>query len=300
MAALALFHKERNKPLQEIAVLRDRATVAQKWAGRSADWKDAFTWGESLYNLAVILNRQNKLSEAEKAYREAIRVLEPLAARHPQDAASRQYLGGSQCNLAMLLYARGEEGQALPLLEQAIQSGAAATRLAPGNESMRLFSRIQHALFAECLANAPDSHRDAGRAIELATTALELDPNSGAAHRSLGMAHYRAGNLLAAIAAIEKGLELDKGNKYQPKAYFVLSMAYRQLGDVAMEHRQFGDVTRSYLYYLSAVQWLEKHQYSDAYHRRLWDEAAARLGIRAAPAGRSLEPPHPAAPGRRE
>src|SRR5262249_34546615 len=66
--------------------------------------------------------------------------------------------------------------------------------------------------FAWLLTTGPDpKFRDAARAVEVAKKAVESVPESGWAWTTLGVAHYRAGDWKAAIAALDKSMELSKG-----------------------------------------------------------------------------------------
>ena len=82
------------------------------------------------------------------------------------------------------------------------------------------------------------------------------------------MAHYRAGDWKAAIAALEKSMALAKapegGNARQ---WFFLAMAHRQL-DAKDDARRWYD---------RAVAWMDKHAAKDAELQRIRTEAAELL-----------------------
>jgi len=110
--------------------------------------------------------------------------------------------------------------------------------------------------------------RDPGQAVKLAKKATELAHNEGTYWNTLGTAHYRAGDWKAAIAALDKSMELRKGG--DSFDWFFLAMAHWQLGEKEKARTRFDQ----------AVQWMDKHQPSDEELRRFRAEAAELLGIK--------------------
>jgi WD40 repeat protein len=99
------------------------------------------------------------------------------------------------------------------------------------------------------LATCPDAKfRDPGRSLELAQKIVRLTPWQGNAWNTLGVAHYRAGDWKAAVAALEKSMELRKGG--DGADWFVLAMA----------HWQLSDKKDARTWYDRAVRWMEKNQ----------------------------------------
>ncbi len=79
------------------------------------------------------------------------------------------------------------------------------------------------------LANCPDlSVRDIPRALELASQAVEREPNNGNHWNTLGVAQYRAADLTAAIESLTQSLRL--GDAGQAENLLFLAMAHSQLG----------------------------------------------------------------------
>ena len=111
-------------------------------------------------------------------------------------------------------------------------------------------------------------NRFAVRAVELAKEAAALEPNNWAIANTLGVAHYRAGDWKAAIAALEKSMELRKGG--DSFDWFFLAMAHWQLGEK--------DKAREW--YDRAVQWMDKNQPKNEELRRFRAEAAELLGLK--------------------
>jgi tetratricopeptide (TPR) repeat protein/WD40 repeat protein len=118
------------------------------------------------------------------------------------------------------------------------------------------------------LATCPDpKFRDPDRAVRLAKKAVELAPRDGMDWNTLGVAHYRAGDRTAAIAALEKSMELRAGG--DSNDWFFLAMAHWKLGAKDKARRCFD----------RAVQWMEMNQPKDEELRRFRAEAAELLGI---------------------
>jgi WD40 repeat protein/tetratricopeptide (TPR) repeat protein len=129
--------------------------------------------------------------------------------------------------------------------------------------------------FAWSLATGPDLKlRNPTYAVQLAEKAVKLAPKEGNHWNTLGVAHYRAGHWKDAIEALNKSMELMKGQMESFDTLFV-AMAYWQL-DEKEKGRQWYD---------RAVQWMDKNQ--KALHKphqeelhRFRSEAAELLGIK--------------------
>jgi tetratricopeptide (TPR) repeat protein len=118
------------------------------------------------------------------------------------------------------------------------------------------------------LAVYPNEQDDQkSRAVELARRAVELAPGQGTFWNTLGVAHYRVGNLPAAITALEKSMSLRTGGDAYD--WLFLAMAYSRIGDLY----------RPLLYYAAGVRWIETYKSSDDELRRFRAEAAAVLGV---------------------
>jgi tetratricopeptide (TPR) repeat protein len=109
---------------------------------------------------------------------------------------------------------------------------------------------------------------DPGRAVALATRAIDFAPREGIFWNTLGATQYRAGDWKAAIAALDKSMELRKGG--DSFDWFYLAMAHWQLGDKEKARTWFDQ----------AVRWKDTHKPADQELRRLRIEAAGLLGIK--------------------
>jgi tetratricopeptide (TPR) repeat protein len=119
------------------------------------------------------------------------------------------------------------------------------------------------------LATASEDMRRPERAVELARRAVELKPNSGRLHNTLGQACYRAGDWNASIAALDNSMDLRRGG--DSFDWFFLAMAHWQLGH-ADEAGQWYD---------RAVEWMETNQPQNDELLRIRTEAAALLKVQA-------------------
>jgi tetratricopeptide (TPR) repeat protein len=126
-----------------------------------------------------------------------------------------------------------------------------------------------HNGLAWLLANCSDAKlRDPSRAVALAKKAADIAPKNPDYPNTLGAAYYRKGDWKAAIAALEKSMELRKGG--DSFDWFFLAMAHWQLGDKD-KSREWHDW---------AVQWMDKNQPTNDELRRFRAEAAELLELK--------------------
>jgi serine/threonine protein kinase/Flp pilus assembly protein TadD len=109
--------------------------------------------------------------------------------------------------------------------------------------------------------------RDPAQAVVLAKKAVELDQKNQAYANTLGAAYYRTSDWNAAIASLEKSMELSKGgNSFD---WFFLGMAHWQLGEK--------DKAREW--YDRAAEWMDKNQPTNEELLRFRAEAAELLAV---------------------
>ena len=122
---------------------------------------------------------------------------------------------------------------------------------------------------ARLLASSTDPKvRNASRAVELAKKAVESSPKGGHLWNALGIAQYRFGDQKAAIASLEKSMELRQGG--DSFDWFFLAMA----------HWQLGEKDKARIWFDQAVGWMDKKQPTN---EELWGfraEAAELLGMK--------------------
>jgi tetratricopeptide (TPR) repeat protein len=119
------------------------------------------------------------------------------------------------------------------------------------------------------LATDPDpSRRNPDEAVRLARLALALSPDDANFLNTLGVAQYRAGNLPAAIAALERSDRLRPASAHNA---FFLAMAQARLG-----HHELAQQ-----WYRKAGEWARRKQSASEISEltRFREEAAAVLEV---------------------
>jgi WD40 repeat protein len=139
----------------------------------------------------------------------------------------------------------GNDGSVL-LWRAATDAEARATKIPPppdGDDPRSLNLRAWY-----IVARPNQDARNVTMALALAKKAVEAAPNASY-WNTLGVAHYRAGDWQAAIAALHKSDELEGGRGASINAFF-LAMAYGQLGNQEEARK----------WYAQAVRCMEKNE----------------------------------------
>jgi serine/threonine protein kinase/WD40 repeat protein/Flp pilus assembly protein TadD len=161
-------------------------------------------------------------------------------------------------NNAHLLASRGSAAARLNRLDEAIADCEAALRLKPNGDDRESLAILCNNL-AWALATGPASARNPARALYLAWHAVERTPDQGSSLKTLGIAHYRAGQYAEAITNLEKSRAVGKGESDASDLFF-LAMAHQRLG-----HREAARDC-----FDRAVRWLgNQHGLSEQYVREL-------------------------------
>jgi tetratricopeptide (TPR) repeat protein len=248
---------EKNRQLLEEAVRHQR--LACKLRPRHPTYRQYL--GSQLTRLGRLLVRLGKVAEAEDAYREARAIRAKLVDDFPKVLGYMADLANDYNDLADLLYAHHRRPEAKDAYRQALalREGLVATSpAAPGHRRD----------LAWLLATCPDPEfRDADRAVRLAREAVDLAPRGADCWRTLGVAHYRAGDGKAAVAALLKAATLRSGGDGQE--WFFLAMA----------HWRLGDRKQARAWYARSIRWMETHRPHDEKLRLTRAEAAALLGV---------------------
>ena len=219
------------------------------------------------YGLGIALAATGKRDDAIKALEKAAQLTPRDPA--PLRAIGRLYLESGELDKALAAFDRGLERQPqfVPVMldradtlarmnrtNDAIAQMTAAEKLAPDSAEVqfRLGDVYQGAkrypeaekAYLKAIAQAPKnplpynnlawmlvaSNGDAKRAVELATKAAELSPNSSPLYDTLGWAQRAAGNLAGAQASLKRAIELE------PKVaayYYHLGIVQRDLKENA-------------------------------------------------------------------
>ncbi len=173
------------------------------------------------------LERAERLDEAAEVYREGAAGLESLRRERPTLHRYRWRLFGLRLRLGEVLWALNRPAEAA---EEFRRLRALAELLSPEDPDAQ-------DLLAQFLATCPDPQfRDARRAVHVAQKLVERVPESGVYWRTLGVAHYGAGDYQAAVRAHEKGIEL-RGRPLD--GGFSLVMAEWQLGHKEQARKRY-------------------------------------------------------------
>jgi tetratricopeptide (TPR) repeat protein len=230
--------------------------LARWWLGAGDKYFELAQWDKALaaYSRAVELDSKNAWAWHKRAV---------AYGRVGQWAKSV-----ADCSKALELL----PGSALTLLNRGLayeKLGRWAEALADCSRAVELDPKCAPACngCAWLLATCPNPRfRDPARAVELAKKAVGLAPKKGSCWNTLGVAHYRARDWRAAVAALEKAMELQRfGTSFD---WFPLAVAYWQLGE-REKARAWHD---------KAVQWMDRNNPKDEVLRRFRAEAAELLG----------------------
>jgi serine/threonine protein kinase/tetratricopeptide (TPR) repeat protein len=241
-----------NRQLGQYAQAELQARRAcQLFAGRlGPEHPDAL---RAQFGLALVLSSHGRPKEAADLCRAALEAQRRvLGAEHPDTLRA---VG----NVANMLSQLGRAEEARRPFEEALE--AQRRTLGPRHpDTVRTMSNL-----AWLLASAADPRaRDPGRAVELAKDVLAVMPTDDAKWNTLGVAHYRAGDWAAAIAALEKAEALAPGQYLAHNGFFL-----------AMARWQRGEKDKARDWYDRAARWMEKNSPDDKELQRFRAEAAA-------------------------
>jgi tetratricopeptide (TPR) repeat protein len=243
--------EEAEKSYRQAVDLLDRRLVAESpqspdSAYCRADLAD--TWA----GLADILKDPARRQEVEEIRRRVIGYYEKLRADFPEDPEHRRNLALSYLQLVSLLWQLGRQTEAAEPYRKALEVDPADPAV---NKELALF-----------LATSPEPRlRNAPLAVRLATKAVTARPLSADYRNTLGVAHYRNGDDKAAVAELERAMNLRAGG--DSFDWFFLAMA----------HWRLGEREKAQAWFNRAVQWMEKNRPHDEQLRRFRTEAEAML-----------------------
>jgi serine/threonine protein kinase len=258
-------YRRSGRPADAEQAYRQAVALLTKWAADSPpdDFRVRPRLHDALLILADVVRDQGRPADARAVLeqdRQNLRAALQAAPARPADEGTQADAFGLRYQYADLLMRLGPDAVATEEVRAALR------------DMDRIAERPQEwNSLAWLLATCRDPRfRDPRRAVEFARKAVEEFPNVSRFWNTLGVAHYRAGNVLDAVAALEESMRLGNGgNEWD---WFFLAMAYRQLGDPY----------RPLLFYLAAVRRMEIHRPPNDELRRFRAEAAELLGI---PAG---------------
>jgi serine/threonine protein kinase/uncharacterized protein HemY len=196
-----------------------------------------------------------RADEAESCYRKSIQLLGPLVEDFPQNL---NYCGA---------YHRAVNGLTI-VLKATDRSEEIINMLLEVHQKFPENTRVLNDL-AWYLATCPaEGMRDTDRAVELAYKAVQLAPEDGRHHNTLGVAYYRTGDWQQAKESLQKSMEL-LGDASQGYNTIFLAMSYWQLGNKEEARR----------WYDKAVRWMDDNKPEDEELKTFRAEATELLGI---------------------
>jgi tetratricopeptide (TPR) repeat protein len=209
----------------------------------------------SYWQLGWLLVAERRFPEAEKSFREALKVFEELQARfHPgREGWYRQEWAEGHMYLGRLLEAAGRPGEA----EQAYRQAASLyQKLAVDFPEMPEYrvrrGNSQNAL-AWLYATGPTGVRAPDKALPLARQAVQSAPKNRSFCRTLGVVYYRLGQFTEAKETIRRGLEDHRAQGTAHELFFL-----------AMSHYRLGERDKARDCYERAVRWQKQAQLSGA------------------------------------
>ncbi len=194
------------------------------------------------------------VDEAESCYRREIEIREQLAAEFGRNAFFAQLkLPLALSRLGSILSSTGRYAEAEELFRKAIELNPKAG--------------VQGKL-AWLKANCPEKRlRDPQRAVELATAAVEAEPNSARRALVLGAAYYRIGQYSAAIESLTRPDAEHSTVAIDAKSDFFL----------AMSHWKLREQEEALRYFRAAIELTREHQLNHDEFHTLHTEAARLL-----------------------
>ena len=181
----------------------------------------AQTYGDLAFFLAKVGQPEPRLKCLERL----IEIRESLVADFPAERDFRISLSYFQAEALELLGQVGRTDEAKEVRRRLRDHSLAIAESDPANAVVR------NNLAWLLVSRVDTSPRDAAQAVELAKEAVAIAPKLGVYWNTLGVAHYRAGDASAAVAALASSMRLRNGG--DPYDWFFLAMAHQKLGNHA-------------------------------------------------------------------
>jgi len=189
--------------------------------------------GQSLRYLGRILRETGRPAEALECHEKAVAVLEEVAAAEIRQGDTE--LWRVYDFLAQSLAATGRPREANEARRQ-------MARLVPANAAT-----LNHLAWQLATSDDPDM-LDASVAVELATRGLKLEPKNTMLPNTLGVAHFRAGNLQDSIDWLTESGARNHG--LEGFDWFFVAMAHWRLGHKDEAHQ----------WHAKAIEWMDTNR----------------------------------------
>jgi eukaryotic-like serine/threonine-protein kinase len=250
-------------PLDQIT----RSRVAHREVGTRVDkqTEQTLTWALSYYDrLPGLFSEFDKVKEAvakayrqagfcrmtlgrpkgREDYRKAIACYETIVEQFPKQIWLRTGLIETLHEYSSLLTARDDRPEAVALFRQALEVANAVIDDPDANKhcyTMALAPVIND-LACHLVREPKGEPADVTLAIRLTRQTTDWEPEQSAGWRALGVAYYRMGDNQTAAQALEKALELDRGE--EPLDLFFLAATDHLRGNADQAHRRFAEAVR--------------------------------------------------------
>jgi serine/threonine protein kinase len=221
------------------------------------------------HHLGEQMEDAGEWTKAEQHYRRAVDLLTRLVEEVPTLSRYRHHLAMNQESLGNLLYARGEQAAGTKHFREALalRTRISSDPLAGGAGTEGQADNLRR--LARLLALCPDQRlRNPGRSVRLARQAVAEAPRQGEYWFTLGLAWYRAGDLRAALDALQQGNQLRRG--WDPGDGFLMALIHWRLGNKELARQ----------WYQQAARFMADHQPGNELLRRWRGEAAELLGLK--------------------
>ncbi len=184
-------------------------------------------------NLGLLLAGLGKRAEAEGEYRKALAILEKLAAEFPAVPDYQIGLGGSYCNLGILIRDRGQAADSLEWFARAIRTLTPVHKREPRNVRARQYLRNSHWSRAQALDQlhkSAEAVKDWDRVIELSTKAEQ-----GWFHALRATSLLQAGQAAEAVTEVA---ELTKQSNWNAGQWYDFACVYAVASGKIAEKKQ--------------------------------------------------------------
>lgn len=243
------------------ALTRLGLQIFQEFIDEKVDNPDVrFQAGRAYETVVAELLMAQKIDEASMAHAKAVELFEQLLAESPENPEYSLVLGRIRNGMGNWDFSFKRHAEAKLEYQGAM---AALRKSLPHDRNGWIHNNLAFVL-CDCQET---ELRDPKQAVALATQALALAPREPTFWTTMGLAHYRAGEWPAALAAVNKSIEL--GAEGKAGNWLLLAMISWRL-DKPDEARTW---------YARAAEWFKQNPMTDelVHFRR---EASDMLGIR--------------------
>ena len=209
-SALKVLRAEMGNPAEEGApeLLKLEHVLAQSWN-----------------NLGILRREENRMDEAEQAYREALAIKEKLAERYSSVTQYRQDLAASLNNLGTLVSSIGRSSEAEAVYRRAIQLYERLAADSPADSRYAVLLAGTYSNLGRLIGDrgeAEDSLPWLVKSIDILESAMRRDPRSVKVRETLCVASWTRAMTLAglerfseALGDWDRAIELDDGRYRQ-------------------------------------------------------------------------------------